>query len=66
MTKDAAGLEQIIANSSGSVSIRPHARGVWLVVEDAQDICSIALSLDELVTLWERATHAMCGREEKS
>jgi len=48
-------LSQIISNESGTLSIRPHKGGIWLVVEDGQDICSIALSQEEIITLWDEA-----------
>jgi hypothetical protein len=55
---------QIIANDSGTISIRPYRSGIWLVVEDGQDICSIALSQEEIMTLWDEA-RIMAVRDDR-
>ena len=49
--EDPEAYDRVASNWSGSMDILPWKDGVWIVIEDSTDICSIGLSQDEIKEL---------------
>ena len=45
------GYERIISNGTGVVDIKPWRGGLWVIIEDGLDCCSIGLQADEVQEL---------------
>jgi hypothetical protein len=52
--KPGKGYERIIDNHSGMLDMEERNGGVWIVVEDSTDICSVGLDRDEVKRLVAR------------